>query len=166
MTLRKIRTIALHHDRGGTVSHLPAGPIHHIRLAVTDVDRSKAFYTEVLGFEVAVDAPPPPDDAHHDDIADSLQGGVILMHQGMFFGLRPVDSDRAAGRDRFDPLRVGLDHLSFSVPTRSDLDAAARLLDEAGVDHGPIRELVPLGLCFLAFFDPDGIALELTAPIS
>jgi catechol 2,3-dioxygenase-like lactoylglutathione lyase family enzyme len=143
------------------VSHLPAGPIHHIRLAVTDVDRSKAFYTEVLGFDVAVDAPPPPDDEHHEAIVDSLQGGVILMHQGMFFGLRP-----ATGPDRFDPLRVGLDHLSFSVPSRADLDAATRLLDERGVEHGPIRELAPLGLCFLAFFDPDGIALELTAPIS
>ena len=28
------------------------------------------------------------------------------------------------------------------------------------------RDLVPLGLSFLAFFDPDGIALELTAPLS
>ncbi len=99
-------------------------------------------------------------------IVDSLQGGVILMHQGMFFGLRPVDVERATSRDRFDPFRVGLDHLSFSVPTRADLDAATRLLDESGVEHGPIRELGPLGLCFLAFFDPDGIALELTAPIS
>ena len=88
------------------------------------------------------------------------------MHQGMFFGLRPVDAERATGPDRFDPFRVGLDHLSFSVPTRADLDAAVRLLDERGVEHGPIRELVALGLCFLAFFDPDGIALELTAPIS
>jgi catechol 2,3-dioxygenase-like lactoylglutathione lyase family enzyme len=84
----------------------------------------------------------------------------------MFFGLRPVDAERATGADRFDALRVGLDHLSFSVPTRADLDAATRLLDESGVEHGPIRELVPLGICFLAFFDPDGIALELTAPIS
>ena len=148
------------------MSHLPAGPIHHIRMAVTDVDRSRAFYTEVLGFDVAVGAPPAPDDEHHDAIVDSLQGGVILMHQGMFFGLRPVDAERSAGRDRFDPLRVGLDHLSFSVSTRADLDAAIRLLDERGVEHGPIRELVALGLCFLAFFDPDGIALELTAPIS
>ena len=31
---------------------------------------------------------------------------------------------------------------------------------------GPIRDLVPLGLWFLAFFDPDGIALELTAPLA
>ena len=148
------------------MSHLPAGTIHHIRVSVTDVDRSKAFYTEVLGFDVALDAPPPSDSEHHDAIVDSLQGGVILMHQGMFFGLRPVNAERATGPDRFDPFRVGLDHLSFSVPTRADLDAAVRLLDERGVEHGPIRELVPLGLCFLAFFDPDGIALELTAPIA
>ena len=148
------------------MSHLAAGPIHHIRLAVTDVERSKAFYTQLLGFEVAVGAPPPTDDEHYESLVDSLQGGVILAHQGLFFGLRPVDAERAAGADRFDPLRVGLDHLSFSVPTRADLDAAIRLLDEAGVEHGPIRELVPFGLCFLAFFDPDGIALELSAPIS
>ena len=148
------------------MSPLPTGPVHHVRMAVTDVERSKTFYTEVLGFDVAVDAPPPPGDEHRDVLVDSLQGGVILVHQGMFFGLRPVDEARAARSDRFDPLRVGLDHISFSVPTRADLDAATRLLDECGVEHGPIRDLVPLGLSFLAFFDPDGIALELTAPIS
>ena len=148
------------------MSHLPVGSVHHVRMAVTDVERSKAFYTEVLGFQVAVDAPPPPSDANHDVLVDSLQGGVILMHQGMFFGLRPVDDERARASDRFDPFRVGLDHISFTVPTRADLDAAERLLDERGVDHGPIRDLTPLGLSFLAFFDPDGIALGLTSPIS
>jgi glyoxylase I family protein len=148
------------------VSHLPVGQIHHLRLSVTDVERSKAFYTEVLGFQVAVDGPPPPEDEHHDAIVDSLQGGVILQHGEMFIGLRPVDADRATAADRFDPFRVGLDHLSFSVPTRADLEAAVQLLDERGVEHGPIRQLVPLGLSFVAFFDPDGIALEVTAPLS
>ncbi len=146
--------------------HLPVGAIHHLRLTVTDVARSKAFYTEVLGFTVAVEEPPPPGDEHHEAIAESLQGGVIMMHDAMFIGLRPIDDEWASAADRFDPLRVGLDHLSFSVPTRADLEAAAQLLEERGIEHGPIRELVPLGLCFLAFFDPDGIALELTAPIA
>lgn len=143
---------------------IPVGPIHHLRLSVTDVARSVAFYTEVLGFAVALAEPPPPDDEHHEALVDSLQDGVILVHDGMFIGLRPVDADRARAADRFDPFRVGLDHISFSVPSRADLEAAARLLDERGVEHGPIRELAPLGLSFLAFFDPDGIALELTAP--
>jgi glyoxylase I family protein len=147
------------------VSQLPVGPIHHLRLTVTDVERSKAFYTEVLGFAVAVDAPPPPGDADHDVVADSLQGGVVLAHQGVFIGLRPVDEERHRS-DHFDPLRVGLDHLSFAVPTRADLESAVHILDERGIDHGPIRELPPLGLVFLAFFDPDGIALELSAPSS
>ena len=123
---------------GGRVSHLPAGPIHHIRLAVTDVDRSKAFYTEVLGFEVAVDAPPPPDDAHHEDIADSLQGGSSSCTRGCSSGFGQWTRNGRPAADRFDPLRVGLDHLSFSVPARADLDAAIRLLDESGVEHGPI----------------------------
>ena len=148
------------------MSHLPVGPIHHIRMAVTDVERSTAFYTEILGFEVVVPGPPPPEDEGHDAIVDSLQGGVILAHEGMFFGLRPVDEERATAADRFDPFRVGLDHLSFAAPTRAALDEAARLLDERGVEHGPIRDLAPLGLSFLAFFDPDGITLELSAPIA
>ena len=148
------------------MSHLPVGPVHHLRMTVTDVERSMAFYTDVLGFEVAVGGPPPPGDDSNDEIVDSLQGGVILVHQGVFFGLRPADADRTAAGDCFDPLRVGLDHLSFGVPARADLDRAIELLDERGVVHGPIRELKALGLSFLAFFDPDGIALELSAPIS
>jgi catechol 2,3-dioxygenase-like lactoylglutathione lyase family enzyme len=146
------------------MSKLPVGPIHHLRLTVTDVERSKAFYTEVLGFDVVLDAPPPPDDVNHDILVDSLQGGVILSHQGMFIGLRPVGDEHAGGTDRFDALRVGLDHLSFAVPSKADLESAIQLLDERGIEHGPIRELPPIGLTFLAFFDPDGIALELSAP--
>jgi catechol 2,3-dioxygenase-like lactoylglutathione lyase family enzyme len=135
-------------------------------LAVTDVARSVAFYTDVLGFEIAVDAPPPADDDNYGVIVDSLQGGVILTHGDMFFGLRPVADANVSSGDRFDPFRVGLDHLSFAVPSRADLDAAVELLDERGVAHGPIRDLAPFGLSLLAFFDPDGIALELTGPLS
>ena len=148
------------------MEHLPIGLVNHVRVAVTDVERSKAFYTEVLGFAVGLDGPPPPDDANYEAVADALQGGVVLTHEGMLFGLRPTDADRTQAGDRFDPFRVGLDHISFTVPARSDLDAAIKLFDERGVPHGPIRELAAFGLAFLAFFDPDGIALELTAPIA
>ena len=41
---------------------LSLGPVHHLRLTVTDVERSQAFYTELLGFQIAMDAPPPADD--------------------------------------------------------------------------------------------------------
>jgi glyoxylase I family protein len=139
------------------------GAIHHMRLTVTNVERSREFYTKVLGFEVAVGEEPPGDHPDHDVLSDSLQGGVILMNQGMFIGLRPVDESH--GGDRFDPHRVGLDHVSFSAETRADLEKASVALDELGVPHGPVRDLPPFGMCFLAFFDPDGIALELSAPM-
>jgi catechol-2,3-dioxygenase len=71
----------------------------------------------------------------------------------------------AAEGDRFDPDRVGLDHLSFSVASRADLEQAVRLLDEHGVPHGSITRLPSFGIDVLPFEDPDGIQLELTAPV-
>jgi len=142
-------------------SPLRVGAPHHVRLTVTDVARSRAFYTEVFGFEVALEAAPADDPGGL--VADALQGGVVLINAGVMIGLRPVDASYAG--DRFDPFRVGLDHLSFAVDSRSDLAAALKVYDERGVEHGPIREVPAMGLAFLAAFDPDGIAVELTAQI-
>jgi catechol 2,3-dioxygenase-like lactoylglutathione lyase family enzyme len=137
------------------------GVPHHVRLTVTDVARSQAFYTEVFGFEVAMPGPPPEDPDGL--VADALQGGVVMINAGVLIGLRPVDAAHAD--DRFDPFRVGLDHVSFAVGSRGDLDTALRRYDDMGIDHGPIREVPAMGLAFLAAFDPDGIAVELTAQI-
>jgi glyoxylase I family protein len=142
---------------------LALGPVHHLRLTVTDVERSREFYTGLLGFQVAMDAPPPTEDPHHDLTVDILQDGIVLANGDLLIGLRPVDADRA--RDRFDPFRCGLDHLSFGVPSMADLEAAARTFEEAGVEHGGITALPPFGIAVLPFKDPDGVALELTAPL-
>jgi len=61
---------------------------------------------------------------------------------------------------------VGLDHLSFSVPSREDLEQAAALFEEHGVTHGVITRLPSFGIDVLSFKDPDGIQLELTAPVA
>jgi catechol 2,3-dioxygenase-like lactoylglutathione lyase family enzyme len=144
-------------------SQIPCGPIHHLRLTVTDVSRSREFYTQVLGFGVAVDAPPPPEHPEHARIDAALQGGVVLINGGMLLGLRPA----APASDRFDENRVGLDHLSFSAATRADLERAVQVLDEWQVPHGQITDLGPgFGLYILEFRDPDHIQLELTAPYS
>jgi catechol 2,3-dioxygenase-like lactoylglutathione lyase family enzyme len=138
---------------------IPAGEIHHLRLTVTDVQRSREFYTSLLGFQVAVESPPPGDPGA-DEAFSILFGGVVMIRGSVLMGLRPV----AAADDSFDPDRVGLDHLSFSVPTRADLEQALRLLDEHGVPHGAITRLPSFGIDVLPFDDPDGIQLELTAP--
>jgi len=136
------------------------GGIHHLRLTVTDVQRSREFYTGLLGFEVAVESP-PADDPTAAAVYPVLWGGVVMVRGNLLMGLRPV----APAGDRFDENRVGLDHLSFSVASRADLDAAVRLLDERGVPHGEIRTLEGFGIHVLPFRDPDNIQVELTAPV-
>jgi glyoxylase I family protein len=132
-----------------------------LRLTVTDVQRSREFYTGLLGFQVAVESP-PPDDPAADEVFKVLFGGVVMIRGNLLMGLRPM----APAGDRFDPDRVGLDHLSFGVESREELERAVKLFDEHGVTHGVITRLAGFGIDVLPFKDPDGMQLELTAPVA
>jgi glyoxylase I family protein len=134
--------------------------IHHLRLTVTDVQRSREFYTGLLGFQVAAESPPPGDPAA-DEVFSILFGGIVMIRGNLIMGLRPM----APAGDRFDPDRVGLDHLSFGVASREELEQAARQFEERGVTHGEITRLPSFGIDVLPFTDPDGVQLELTAPV-
>lgn len=136
--------------------------LHHIRLTVTDLARSRAFYEGVLGLEVIAQSPGDPDDPAVRQDPDQLFGGVIYQAGGIGLGLRPV----AAAGDEFDSERTGLDHLSFSVASREVLEAAATGLEERGIPHGEIKELQGFGIAILSFSDPDGMNLELSAPLA
>ncbi len=129
----------------------------HVRLTVTDIVRSRAFYDDVFGFPVAYELPPDADDATREALG-FLFGGVIYQVGGGLFGLRPV----APEGDRFDEDRVGLDHLSFTLAGRADIEAAATALDDLGVAHGGVKDIG--GALLLEFRDPDNISLELFAP--
>jgi len=144
---------------GAMPGQIPTGEIHHLRLTVTDLARSREFYTQLLGFEVAVESP-PADDPAAAEAFKILFGGVVMARGNLIMGLRPM----APSGDRFDPDRVGLDHLSFSVASRGDLEQAMRLFDERGVAHGEITRLPGFAIDVLPFDDPDGVQLELTAP--
>ncbi|MGQ0837051.1 VOC family protein [Actinokineospora sp.] len=136
---------------------IPVTGYHHVRLTVTDIARSRAFYDSVFGFDVAFELPADPTDEQREQLW-FLFGGVIYRIPGGLFGLRPM----AEPGDRFDENRIGLDHLSFTVTSRADLDAAAARLDELGVAHEPVKDV---GAGYLIEFrDPDNIALELFAP--
>jgi len=88
---------------------IPCGDIHHLRLTVTDVERSREFYTGLLGFQVIVESPPPDDPAAAETFK-ILFGGVVMM-------------------------------------------------------RGDLTRLPSFGIDVLSFEDPDGIQLELTAPV-
>lgn len=134
---------------------IPTRSFSHVRLTVTDIDRSRAFYDDVFGLPVAMEVPADADEATREQLG-FLYGGVVYAVGDSLFGLRPV------GADRFDEDRTGLDHLSFAVDSRADLVAAAAMLDERGIAHGGVKDF-GFG-AILEFRDPDGIALELLAP--
>ncbi|MBS9535272.1 VOC family protein [Mycobacterium sp. M1] len=132
-----------------------AKSISHVRLTVTDIDRSRRFYDSVFGWPVAIQVPDDADEATRRQF-DFLYGGVIYAVGDQLIGLRPVATDA------FDENRVGLDHLALNVAGKSDLDSAASHLDALGVPHEPVKDIGAMYI--LEFRDPDNIALELVAP--
>ena len=129
----------------------------HVRLTVSDIARSRSFYEEVFGLPIAVQMPTDADEATRQQFS-FLFGGVIYQLGDSLLGLRP------ASDDVFDENRTGLDHLSFAVTDRAELESTVRVLDKRGVTHGGIKDIGTAHI--LEFRDPDNIALELFAPKS
>lgn len=134
---------------------LASNSIAHVRLTVTDIERSRQFYESVFGWPVLIEVPENADEATRNQLS-FLYGGVIYDLGGTLLGLRPV------ANDRFDEDRTGLDHIAFRLGSKDELDSAAAHLDEVGVEHEPVKDIGPSYI--LEFRDPDNIALELTAP--
>ena len=134
---------------------LTSTSIAHVRLTVTDIERSRQFYESVFDWPVLLEVPENADEATRDQLA-FLYGGVVYDLGGTLLGLRPVATDR------FHEDRAGLDHIAFRLASLDELDTAAAHLDEVGIKHEPVKDIGPSYI--LEFRDPDNIALELTAP--
>ena len=105
---------------------------HHVRLTVSDFERSLRFYTEVLGF----------------GLRRRFNETSAMLHE---------ISD---AEQRFDEARVGLDHLSFRVATAAEVEQAAAHLDEHGIPHSGVKPGRMPGASVVIFRDPDNIQLE------
>lgn len=120
----------------------------HVDLTVSNLDASIPWYSQVLG---ATQLFRGRNDAEHFEVAYLAEPA-----SGTVLGL--VKHDAAAGNG-FDPRATGLDHLSFAVANRSDLESWAQHLESCGVEHSGLSDQPPFGTG-LNFRDPDGIALE------
>lgn len=135
----------------------------HVRLTVTDIERSKAFYDKVFGWSVAADMSGRIHEPGVKESPGDIYGGVVYQTpSGTLLGLRPV----AEEGQPFESEHTGLDHISFAAQSRDALVAAQQALDDEGVPHGDVTDLDGFGIAILSFSDPDGIHLELTAPLS
>ncbi len=131
--------------------------LHHVRLTVTDIHRSKAFYQQLLGAETAFDFSDKVDEPGVREDQAQMYGGVGFPVGDQLLGLRPV----ADPGDTFRSTRVGLDHLSLQVGSEDELRSAVARLDEAGIEHGEITRLEDAGMVILSLQDPDDINIEL-----
>lgn len=120
--------------------------IHHIAIICSDYERSKAFYTEVLGFTIQQEVYRAARQSYKLDLS---LNGQYLIELFSFPGPPPRPSR---------PEACGLRHLAFAV---QDLDAAVSWLTAQGVVAEPIRTDEYTGRRFTFFADPDGLPLEL-----
>jgi glyoxylase I family protein len=120
------------------------GP-HHAAFTVSDLERSVAWYTDLLGLVELF---------RHDDDEVSLR---VLAHptSGWIMGLR---QPRQASGDQFDEFRTGLDHFAFGVADRATLEAWEEELRRRDIAFTPIAD-TPIG-SVICFRDPDNIQLE------
>ncbi len=121
-------------------------------LTVRDLQRSAAFYCDLLGMEVTYQYPPV--------IGQDTKLGYLCMREPTT-GLEICLVHHAANPgDAFIEARTGLDHLEFFVAKRDDLDEWVERLDTLGVTHSGISAPSYTSNAMLTFRDPDNIQLE------
>ena len=128
------------------MTSLRLNKVHHIAIICSDYDRSKAFYTEVLGLKVLSEVYREERDSFKLDLALSDNYIIELFS----FPNPPPRVSR--------PEALGLRHLAFEV---SDIQTEWLKLKEMDVEAENIRVDELIGKQFFFFADPDGLPLEL-----
>ncbi|WP_341227149.1 VOC family protein [uncultured Arcticibacterium sp.] len=119
--------------------------VHHIAIISSDYQKSKTFYTEVLGLEIIKETYREKRDSYKLDLG--LNGEYII--ELFSFPNPPPRVSR--------PEAVGLRHLAFEV---DNIEVAIAELIRKGVTCEPIRIDEITGKRFTFFADPDGLPLE------
>lgn len=120
--------------------------LHHVAIICSDYERSKQFYTEVLGLEVVAETYRAQRQSYKLDLR-LADGSQIELFS---FPASPPRPSR--------PEACGLRHLALAV---ANLEAAIHHLRHHNVPVEPIRVDELTGKRFTFFQDPDQLPLEL-----
>ena len=121
----------------------PETRVGHIHLKVSDLERSIAFYRDVLGFEVKL----------------RYGGQAAFMAAGAYHHHIGLNTWHSAGGARVKKEATGMYHVAFVYPDRAALGRAAAEVRSAGVD---IYGAADHGVSQAIYFDdPDGNGIEL-----
>lgn len=119
--------------------------VHHIAIICSDYQRSKTFYTDVLGLQVIREVFREQRRSYKLDLA--LNGNYII--ELFSFPSPPPRPSR--------PEAAGLRHLAFEV---GDIAATVEALQGKGVVAEPVRTDEFTGRQFTFIADPDGLPIE------
>ncbi|MBD7957899.1 VOC family protein [Microbacterium sp. Sa4CUA7] len=95
-----------------------AATMGHVHLRVGDLQEARAFYADVLGFDVTAESE-----------------GALFYSAGGYHHHLATNTWQSAGAGARDDSAAGLRSLTVAVPAASDLDAVAARLADAGVAH-------------------------------
>lgn len=119
--------------------------IHHVALIVSDLEKTKEFYVNKLGFQIVREH----QRSEKNDVKLDLACGSTELE--IF-----VKID-APARPNY-PEALGLRHLAFKV---DDVAQTVLELKAVGIECEPIRLDDYTGLPLTFFYDPDGLPLEI-----
>lgn len=120
--------------------------IHHIAIICQDYQRSKEFYTDILGLTILQEIYREERNSYKLDLC--LNGHYVI--ELFSFSNPPNRPSR--------PEAAGLRHLAFEV---DDIQVSVNALKTKDINVEPIRIDPYTGKKFTFFSDPDGLPLEL-----
>jgi len=112
--------------------------VHHVKLPVRDLARSRAWYQSRLGYRTAVEF-----------VEQGKLMGIVMEHPngGPQLGLR-LDPARAEAA-------AGFDYFSIGVPSKEAIETLAARLTALGEPHAGVH-LATIGWILPDLHDPDG----------
>jgi catechol 2,3-dioxygenase len=129
----------------------PLVRIGHVHLRTANIDRVRAFYVDVLGFDVVHEARDVP--------GWGTTGDVLFVSAGGYHHHLGFNTWKSAdGPEQPDGV-TGLHHVALNFSTRERLAETVGRLVDAGI---PLRQLTDHGTHLAVYLsDPDGNDLEL-----
>ncbi len=119
--------------------------VHHIAIICSDYERSKHFYTQILGFKIL-----------QENYRSERKSYKLDLEVGNLYQIELFSFPDPAPRPS-RPEAAGLRHLAFEV---DDIDTAIAHIESFG-EIEPIRVDEFTGKRFTFFADPDGLPVEL-----
>jgi len=113
--------------------------IHHINIRSSNLSVSRKFYSDVLGFPIALE---------NDELFAFPVGNVFIVFK------------EAADNAQFNPFTIGTDHIAIACESEEELNRVASELSDANIENTGVKLDSTLQKSYVAFKDPDRIQWE------